>query len=116
MCNSHYESVRLGRGGRISNPQGTVQQRWEAMVQRTPTCWLWTGDTADYGYGRMTVDAKVELAHRVAWELFCGSIPPGRKVLHHCDRPPCVRPDHLFLGGQLDNITDAVVKGRHKHS
>jgi hypothetical protein len=50
--------------------------------------------------------------HRVAWELAFGPIPEGLWVLHHCDNPPCVRPDHLFLGTNLDNVQDKCRKGR----
>jgi hypothetical protein len=51
-------------------------------------------------------------AHRFAYELAYGAIPPGLWALHHCDNPPCVRPDHLFLGTQSDNMLDAIHKGR----
>lgn len=72
-------------------------------------CWLWTGGKDPKGYGRTL---RFHLAHRVSWELFVGPIPKGLCVLHECDNPPCVRPDHLFLGTNLDNVKDMVAKGR----
>jgi len=60
------------------------------------------------GFGR----DGTRTTHRVSWELAFGEIPPGMLVCHHCDNPPCVRPDHLFLGTNHDNVKDSVAKGR----
>ena len=51
-------------------------------------------------------------AHRAAWELANGPVPNGMSVLHRCDNPPCVRPEHLFVGTQKDNVRDMIEKGR----
>jgi hypothetical protein len=75
-------------------------------------CWLWTGCKTGYGYGQLNVNGIMVRAHRVAWVLFRGSIPDGMWVLHGCDVPACVNPDHLFLGDHDANMADKVKKGR----
>ena len=81
-------------------------------------CWLWTASTMSRGgYGKMTVEQGEQQctgAHRVSWMLHKGEIPKGMWVLHRCDVPACVNPDHLFLGDVVDNNRDAIEKGRHK--
>lgn len=77
-------------------------------------CWPWLGRTR-YGYGIVTAPGahpRRFMAHRVAWTVANGEIPPGLMVLHRCDNPPCVNPAHLFVGTQSDNMHDASVKGR----
>ena len=91
-------------------------ERFWANVDKSDTCWEWTGYFHPYGYGVLYVEGKNILAHRLSWELENGSIPEGMQVLHHCDNPPCVRHDHLFLGTQADNIEDMCEKGRHPNS
>lgn len=72
-------------------------------------CWIWTSGKTTHGYGTV----RGQLAHRAAWMREHGPIPEGLGVLHRCDNPPCVRPDHLFLGTPKDNKADCVSKGRH---
>lgn len=68
------------------------------------------------GYGRLYVaKGRSVSATRYSWELHNGPIPSGLSVLHKCDNPPCVRPDHLFVGTQDDNMKDMVAKGRSAH-
>src|SRR5439155_3122988 len=85
---------------------------WE-KVEPEPNsgCFIWTGATTR-GYGRMTISQKAAIATRVSWELHYGAIPTGYDVLHKCDQPWCVNPQHLFLGTAQDNIRDARNKGR----
>ena len=76
-------------------------------------CIEWKGCTNTDGYGWKTIKNQQRLLHRVAWEWVNGPIQEGRQVLHKCDNPPCVNPDHLFLGDHSTNMADRSVKGRH---
>lgn len=86
--------------------------RFWAKVEKTDTCWLWTGKRNRDGYGLSAFHYRCHPAHRVVWEMTYGPIPEGLRVCHHCDNPPCVRPDHLFLGTDRDNAADRHQKGR----
>jgi len=97
-------------------PLEKSERFWKA-VQKTSHCWLWTKARDPNGYGRCagppwTKNSGTWLAHRLAWLLTNGEIPPGIHVLHHCDNPPCVRPTHLYLGTDKDNHRDARERGR----
>jgi hypothetical protein len=89
-----------------------IAGRFWPKVAKTPECWDWTAGTDRQGYGFFGVAGRSVLAHRYAWALVNGPIPSGMHVLHRCDRPRCVRPDHLFLGTNRDNIADRMAKGR----
>lgn len=92
-----------------------IADRFLAKVRQGEKCWEWTGSTTPAGYGKILVSkSKLVGAHRVSYELFCGPIPFGMNVLHRCDAPGCVRPDHLFLGTFSDNSQDMAMKGRTK--
>ena len=87
----------------------SIEERFWSKVEKTDTCWNWTGAKFNHGYGQFM---ERKLAHRVAWELANGPIPDGLCVLHRCDQPLCVRTDHLFLGTRADNNRDRSRKGR----
>ena len=77
-------------------------------------CWLWQVSVTNKGYGLVQYrdhgERRTTLAHRFAWELWVGPIPPGLEVCHRCDTPRCVNPNHLFLGTHTDNMRDASLK------
>ena len=84
-----------------------------SVVNAASRTYEWTASTVEGGYGRvLNKSRQLALAHRVSWEMAVGPIPKGLHVLHRCDNPPCVRPSHLFLGTQADNVRDMVNKGR----
>lgn len=90
---------------------------WSKVRVKAPEeCWEWTGSKSEFGYGQtrqiINANGRTTLAHRVSWELKHGPIPNDQWVLHKCDNPPCVNPDHLFIGSQKDNMQDCKSKGR----
>ena len=76
-------------------------------------CWIWLGNTIWSGYGQISVNDKPQSTHRFAYAFFKGTIPAGMCVLHSCDIPSCVNPNHLRLGTLSENTEDCVNKGRH---
>lgn len=79
-------------------------------------CWLWTASLNNRGYGWFRDRQNNTMtAHRASWIIFRGEIPKGMNVLHKCDMPKCVNPDHLWLGTKLENTADMIAKGRQKY-
>lgn len=75
-------------------------------------CWEWVGYHNNRGYGNIGLFGTYHLAHRLVYQCYNGSIGSNICVLHHCDNPKCVNPEHLFLGTRKDNINDMVNKHR----
>lgn len=88
-----------------------LRQHFEKKIDKTETCWEWLGGKYPRGYGHVALLGE-NLAHRVSYRIYVGDIPDGLYVLHRCDNPSCVNPDHLFVGDQSDNMKDMEMKGR----
>lgn len=75
-------------------------------------CWEWNKSRLKWGYGRFWIKPKNVLAHRYSYEYFNGVKPPENLLgCHTCDNPPCINPNHLFLGTDADNVHDSQRKG-----
>lgn len=92
---------------KIGKPE-TREARFWRFVQKTEAYWLWIGSLSKKGYGQID---KI-MAHRFSFELHTRASPGVLFVCHRCDNPRCVRPDHLFLGTNDDNVADKMTKGR----
>lgn len=89
---------------------------WSKVNKHTLTgCWDWIGSKNNYGYGEFGFRRKVVKAHRFSYELVNGPIPKGAVLMHSCDRPCCVNPNHLSPGTLKDNSADCSAKGRNRN-
>jgi len=93
---------------------GTVFERFSTKYNKVASgCWEWTGGLNPDGYGYMRVDGKMVGVHRLSYSMYNSEgIPSGLCVMHKCDNPSCVNPDHLSLGTHKDNMDDRGAKGR----
>lgn len=91
-----------------------VETRLWGRCKVVGECWEYQGNTNRGGYGTLEWRGRKWKAHRVAYTLAKGEIPDGLEVLHSCDNPPCVNPEHLRVGSQSDNMRDAFGRGRKR--
>lgn len=93
-------------------PRLPVAERFWKKVRKTDSCWLWTGSISSFGHGSFNISGRAEVASRMAWILTYGEIPHSMWILHKCDVPACVNPDHLYLGTRDNNLRDAMDRKR----
>lgn len=116
LCRKHYmQMLRRGELDKFQVLQST--DSFHARYKKIETgCWEWQGTTNDYGYGVFLLPGEKPIrAHRFSYEQIHGPIPHGCIIMHTCDNPPCVNPDHLRLGTKADNNRDTAIKRRHHY-
>lgn len=110
----------LALASKVTPWESRFSKKLEAIAGGENACWPWRGARMrSSGYGVFNVGAynkpRQVGAHRLAYQLFIGTIPPNYSICHHCDNPPCCNPKHLFAGTALDNMTDMHAKGRRSY-
>ena len=91
-----------------------VLDRFRNKYEVYGDCWIWVAARTEKGYGRYFHNGRLERAHRASWMIHVGEIPDGMQVLHDCDNPACVKPEHLWLGTNRQNMDDKIAKDRQR--
>jgi len=117
-CELHYMRVRkygTPEGG-PTNHAPPEERFWRGVNKDGPNgCWIYERGLRRGVYGRFQIGGKGSKhvsAHRYSYELHKGPIPEGMVIMHSCDTPRCVNPDHLRAGTHKENTADMIAKGR----
>lgn len=106
LCHGH-RAQRL-RGAELAPLRmlilGSSEERFEAYIDRSGSCWEWRGAVSDNGYGRMRHNDGTFSVHRFAYERYRGPIPKDLVIDHLCRNRRCANPDHLEAVTQEENI------------
>ena len=121
FCNIHYQR-HLGGIATNGNKKPTLEERiMSKTIKLKNGCWLWTGaksggnGTEKYKYGYINVSGKIKRVHRVLYEITNNIVLDKKHLLHRCDNPACVNPEHMFVGNHQDNMNDMISKKRDYH-
>lgn len=124
LCSKHWRRNRLyGSPLAMKSHSGSfrglpAKERFDRYVNKTEGCWLWTGSKDQDGYGIFrgaVAGVTFARAHRFSYAYHTGELPQsGMCIMHSCDNPSCVNPDHLSLGTNADNMADKARKGRSR--
>lgn len=115
LCAMHYKRLVSTRPVRPTRGMSTEERFFHYVDKRPGGCWIWTASTFGEGrYGAFGIARKTICAHVYSYIIHKGPVPRGMFVCHTCDNPPCVNPDHLFLGTIQDNTKDMINKGRFR--
>lgn len=87
-------------------------ERFWSKVNKTDDCWIWVAGLSPDGYGKFKSGGRTYRSTRFLWAHLHGEIPEGMHVLHDCDNKRCVKPDHLHLGTNIDNMREGVERCR----
>lgn len=112
--NYDYRQTTKFCSSKCANQRPSSSIRFWKSVEKTTTCWNWTGSRTTFGYGCIQFDGRLIGAHRASWIIHKGLIPTDKQVLHSCDNPRCVNPSHLRLGNQKDNVRDIYRRNRKR--
>ena len=114
LCMMHYKRKRK-YGDPLGSRPSPLERFW-SKVEKSDGCWEWNATRNHRGYGKFRDTPHSEVgSHRFSYVLHYGPIPEGMEVMHSCDNPPCVNPDHLSLGTSKDNAEDRTAKRRTRN-